>query len=333
MRYAILAAAMVGCTPNSTGSWSTKSPTEAEVAQARAEVGASAAGADDAARSAALCRALCGPVDPYGDPFPEPIECMLRPPTTPAQGAAAPSAPAQGEVEHAAPEPRWSLSCRGKNRGFGAGRRALGVSLDARARPEADALGAHFADCAALEAESVHAFGELAEQLAHHGAPKRLVEAARRAAAEERSHAWAMRRAATRRGCAPRFVASRRGVSLDLERLAAHNAVEGCVREAFGAALLWVSAARAPSAELRRSYARIARDETRHAELSAEVHRWALGRLSSAARSRVEAKRRAALRELVQRPPMLPAEARAALGLPDTVGLCAMARSMARALA
>lgn len=324
MRYAILATALVGCTPNSSGNWSLKSPTSAEVEQARAEVASSSAGADEAAKRAALCRALCGPVDPHGEPYPEPVECMLTPPNEPSSPATSPP-PEEGA--------RWSLSCRGKDRGFAAGRRVLAGSVDARARASHDALGAHFADCAALEAESVHAFDELAEQLAHHGAPRSLLEAARRAASEERSHAWVMRRAARERGCAPRPSVARRRSPASLERLAAHNAVEGCVREAFGAALLWVSAARAPSSALRRSYARIARDETRHAELSAAVHRWALGRLSPAARQRVEARRLAALRELVEHPPTLPAEARAALGLPELAGLRAMARSMQRALA
>ncbi len=324
MRYAILATALVGCAPNSAGTWSTKSPTSAEVEQARAGVASSSAGADETAKQAALCRALCGPVDPHGDPYPEPVECMLSPPTERSSPATTPS-PEEG--------PRWLVSCRGKNRGFAAGRRLLAGSADARARASRDALGAHFADCAALEAESVHAFDELAEQLAHHGAPRSLVEAARRAAAEERSHAWVMRRAARERGSAPRPSLTRRGSPPSLEQLAAHNAVEGCVREAFGAALLWVSAARAPSSALRRSYARIARDETRHAELSAAVHRWALGRLSSSARSRVEEKRRAALQELVEHPPTLPAEARAALGLPELAGLRAMARSLQHALA
>jgi hypothetical protein len=53
-----------------------------------------------------------------------------------------------------------------------------------------------------------------------------------------------------------------------LEEMALENVVEGCVRETFGAVVAMIQAERAGDARVRRAMRRIARDETRHAELS-----------------------------------------------------------------
>jgi hypothetical protein len=56
--------------------------------------------------------------------------------------------------------------------------------------------------------------------------------------------------------------------------LALDNAVEGCVRESFGALVAQFQAEHATDDEVRRAMARIADDETRHAELSWALHAW-----------------------------------------------------------
>jgi hypothetical protein len=83
-----------------------------------------------------------------------------------------------------------------------------------------------------------------------------------------------------------------------LERLALENAVEGCVRETFGALLAGWQARSAGDAQVRQSLAHIAPDELRHAELSWEIDAWALSRLDEAARRRIQEARREALRTL-----------------------------------
>ena len=51
----------------------------------------------------------------------------------------------------------------------------------------------------------------------------------------------------------------------ELEAIAIENAVEGCVRESFGALLATWQAKTAGDARVRAAMKRIARDETRHA--------------------------------------------------------------------
>jgi hypothetical protein len=83
-----------------------------------------------------------------------------------------------------------------------------------------------------------------------------------------------------------------------LADVAVENAVEGCVRETYGALLAFVEALSSPDPSLRRAMRSIAEDECRHAELAWSVHAWALPRLLPAERRRVVEALRAATREL-----------------------------------
>jgi hypothetical protein len=85
---------------------------------------------------------------------------------------------------------------------------------------------------------------------------------------------------------------------LSFEAFVTENAVEGCVRETFGALLAMHQRARAKDPGVRRAMATIALDETHHAELAWAIHRWALPRLSAAARRRVRWAQDAAMSEL-----------------------------------
>jgi len=107
-----------------------------------------------------------------------------------------------------------------------------------------------------------------------------------------------------------------------LEAIAVENAVEGCVRETFGAVLaLWQSrAARDPM--IRDAFGVIARDEARHAALAWAVDAWIATKIDADARARVAAARAVAAHELAT----TPSQPSVVLGLPggdDLEGLLA----------
>jgi hypothetical protein len=83
-----------------------------------------------------------------------------------------------------------------------------------------------------------------------------------------------------------------------LAAIAVENAVEGCVRETYGALVgLW-QARTAGDPVVAAAMKRIAADETRHAELAWKVDAWAAPRLGRAARRRVAEARDNAFAEL-----------------------------------
>jgi hypothetical protein len=183
-----------------------------------------------------------------------------------------------------------------------------------------DRLGLVLARNAALEAAAVSSFEQLARELAWHGAPDSLVARARRAARQEVTHARLLRRAAAARGCAvprtrarPAAVAAR--TLLDIAR---ENAVEGCGREALGAALLQFQSRRCPDPELTAVLTRIAADETGHAELSWHLHVWLLSRLDADERAEVLAAHEAFLDRCEESAPpeLADADLAASLGMP-----------------
>jgi hypothetical protein len=190
----------------------------------------------------------------------------------------------------------------------GTGRRPPGLAHDAassdageREEPTAAGLVARFlSDVAYLEAASVPAFEQLARELDAHGAPARLVRAARTAAREEIAHARAMARHAARAGGPARRVHVAPTPVRSLEAIAVDNAVEGCVRETFGAVLAMRQAERARSVHLRRSMKKIAREEASHAELAWHVARWVSKKLDPAAAERVAEARREAVETLAR---------------------------------
>jgi hypothetical protein len=190
------------------------------------------------------------------------------------------------------------------------------------------AAGRWLAQAAALEAASVPAFRRLARELVAHGAPARLVRAARAAAAEEVRHTFLMTRAARARGATPRFARVAPMGVRPLLAVAVENAREGCVRETLGALTAVHQAARAGDPSLRAGFREIARDESRHARLAWEVDAWARSVLPGRAVRLVDAARREEGAQLVaerERERTAPALVRE-LGLPPA----AMARRQAR---
>jgi len=162
------------------------------------------------------------------------------------------------------------------------------------------AVGRHLAQMAHLEAASVPAFARLARELEAYDAPRSLRRAALRAARDETRHARVVTRLAQRAGATVRRPRVRDGKPRSLEAIAIENAIEGCVRETFGAAVAVAQSISASDPVVRAAMRRIATDETRHAELAWQVARWIEGRLDGAARDRVTRARRRAARALVQ---------------------------------
>lgn len=180
----------------------------------------------------------------------------------------------------------------------GAGRRPEGLRRVRDRDAGGSAVGEYFARAAHLEAASVHAFDRLERELRAHGAPATLANAARRSSRDEIRHAGAMRRLALRHGATPPSPRVAPWKSRSLERMAHENVIEGCVRETYGALVATWQATQAADADARRSFARIAADETRHAALAWAVAEWAESRLDARARARMVRARRLALRRL-----------------------------------
>lgn len=210
------------------------------------------------------------------------------------------------------------------------GRRPEGlVDCPGRART----VAGFFADACHLEAASVPAFGELASELALHGAPRHLVDACLRARADEIRHARTTAALARRFGARPRPPQVRPRPPRSLYAVALDNATEGCVRETFGAAVAHVQARRSQVPAVRRAMGPIAADETRHATLSWAIDAWARTRLRPAERHRLDGARAEAAEALLDdtTKPWSDAIQRAA-GLPPAAEARRLAERMNEAL-
>ena len=163
---------------------------------------------------------------------------------------------------------------------------------------QGSAAGLYFARMAYLEDASVIAFRRLRADLTKLGAPSHLVGSARSAEQDEIRHARMVGSLARRYGVEPVRAMEETQPALTLEALAMENAMEGCVRETYGAAAVTWQAQHARDPQLKSVAARIAVDETRHAELAWAIAAWADTRLSSAARLEVARARRNAADEL-----------------------------------
>ena len=163
------------------------------------------------------------------------------------------------------------------------GRRPLG---HIEARLEGEGLGRHLAHAAHLEAASVHAFAQLSEQLERWDAPADLIARCRRAMGDEIRHARDVGRLAKALGYTP-AAALREATEGDLLSVAIHNATEGCVSETWAALEAHLIAGKTPHSDLREVFAQIAEDETRHAQLSWDLHEWLCAQLGPAEREQV----------------------------------------------
>lgn len=215
--------------------------------------------------------------------------------------------------------------------GCAVGRRPAGLGEPATC--DTRAAGGYFAEIAHLEAASVTAFRVLRDELRRHGAPKKLVRAAARAARDEIRHARSTGALARRFGAQPRVPVIADIAPRSLEAMAVENAVEGCVRETYGALLATRQAKLATDPVVRAAMMRIARDETRHAALSWQVSRWLETRLDSTAKRNVIRAKHAAAAELIGALANEPEVSFAALaGLPSAAEATQLATQMQSAL-
>ena len=184
----------------------------------------------------------------------------------------------------------------------GTGRRPHGLrprrGTCAKKSDTRDRIGEYFERAAYLEDASIHAFRIMQVELAAHGAPEALISAAKRAERDEVRHALVTRNLARAHGGnSERARVSSRPVR-SLEAMAIENAVEGCVRETYGALVAMWQAKAARDPAIARAMKKIAADETRHAALSWSLASWIESRLDAAARARVAAARKEALEAL-----------------------------------
>ncbi len=176
------------------------------------------------------------------------------------------------------------------------GRRPLG---HIEVQSKGAGLGRYLAHAAHLEAASVHAFSQLAAQLEAWGAPVDLVSRARRAMADEVQHAREVARLAKALGHTP-APALREPIETDLLTVAIHNATEGCVSETWAALEAHLIAGKAADAAIREVFAQIAEDETRHAQLSWDLHAWLCAQLSPSQQKLVQDAQQRAIAELAE---------------------------------
>jgi hypothetical protein len=174
------------------------------------------------------------------------------------------------------------------------GRRPHGY-LDAAMEPTVAGWLARAAD---LERVSIDAFQILRRELAHHGAPAHLLDRAACAEADEVRHARVLATLARREGARLANAPVEHGPVRALVDIALENAVEGCVRETYGALVAGFQAQHAGRVDVRRVMEHVVRDETTHAELAWDVHEWIMARLSSGERARVTSAMARAVGEL-----------------------------------
>lgn len=207
----------------------------------------------------------------------------------------------------------------------GAGRRPDGFKAPKRRLGAA----AWLASAATLEAASVTAFARFARALARFGAPAKLVEAARRAIADELAHAGAVGRLAYAYGAVAEAPQIEECVEPDLEQLAIENAAEGQVGETFGALVATCQGRAASDPDVRTVYARIAIDEARHAALAHHLAPWFERRLGVHQRNAVAHARQVAVAHVFSSCDFgLADDEREVLGLPEPHRLRAAARQL-----
>lgn len=179
------------------------------------------------------------------------------------------------------------------------GRLTAGSAVPGRP-PTGSDVGRYFAQVAGLEAVAVDAFERMAAELSTLGAPAELVQWARVSADDERRHARDMGALAERFAVLPGAHPAQEFALRGLFEVALENAVEGCVRETYGAVVGHHQAEHAQDPLVRAAMKQVAEDETRHAALSWAVAEWALPQLSEAQRAEIRAAQRAAITGLTR---------------------------------
>jgi len=203
----------------------------------------------------------------------------------------------------------------------GTGGCAIGRRFEGMAKCELDAetkgVAAFLSEVAYLEAASVFSFERLALELRAYGAPSDLVRRAEMARLDEVRHARLMTAQAERYGGTVPEAARGKLAIRGLLEIAMENAVEGCVRETFGALTATVQAQRAQDATIRGIMERVAIDETNHAALAWDVAEWLRGELSEDEQAQVKNAMGQAMTDLRGELRIMPASGILPVGLPS----------------
>lgn len=153
-------------------------------------------------------------------------------------------------------------------------RRRLSREVAAMREDLRHALAGAWLEAARREHSSIGAFLRLARELRAHGAPRALIERARRAAREEAGHARACFALASRYAGetlrAGPFARAREPVR-ELSAIARESFVEGVIGEGIGSAMAREALGHAKHVQVRKLLRRLAREEARHAELARDV--------------------------------------------------------------
>lgn len=180
------------------------------------------------------------------------------------------------------------------------------------------------------EAAAVVAFRALAVELADHGAPDALIARVREAIADEVRHARQAHALALARGGVVPRVQHTPPVRRDLFTIALENTREACVVETWSALRTRFQAQHAADPALRATFAQIADDETRHAELARDLDAWLRAQLSLGDRDRLDRARAVAVEALLSN---LGDEcAPCGLGLPDPAQATVLLQGLREAL-
>jgi len=161
------------------------------------------------------------------------------------------------------------------------------VRIGSRPLLVGDPVGRWLRRSAHEEAAAALAFAWLGDELRAHGSPLALLAKVRTARTDEQRHAEVLASFCRDRGLAVPPVTCLPPKHRSLLELAIENAVEGCVRETWGAMEALHQAEHAGDARFRSAFAAIAADEIRHAELAWQLHYWLLERLNASGRREV----------------------------------------------
>lgn len=216
---------------------------------------------------------------------------------------------------------------------FPCGRAPCGLSVERDLTGEGESVASYLAECAMLEAASVYSFERLERELIALGAPVSLAVAAKNSALDERRHAAATSELAMQFAAPQVRFAVEEPSQRGLYELALENAIEGCVRETWGAVVAAFQAEHAQDARVRELMREIAVDECGHAALAWRVADWAEAALRAEDPMRakqVTTAREAAFAELLQslRRAHRDDEMLVTLGLPSERDAVQMAESM-----
>lgn len=181
------------------------------------------------------------------------------------------------------------------------GRKPPGLLSDGNTFVGNSAIGNWWARLCHLEDAAVHAFVQLAKELAALRAPRNLIDRALEAADDERKHVQMTKAMAIRHGVIPQTAQCAPTQLRDLWSLALDNATEGCIQESFAALQTQWQSTKATDFISAWVLNKIGEDETRHGELSWEIHAWCCEQLTSENKRQLEKAQKATLLDLCTR--------------------------------